>query len=468
VAVQEENFRAPFASLREVALGGIQYVMLASLADVEHPKVAQACFELFLQGLLNMIDDEGQVEVLFTISEAFVILFKLAWESYCSKVVESAPASPPFGSPVNAQAELARSVVDTLSPSGSTPHSYVVIPESILPTLLDAVHAMMASSMDRREEVISNAVKNADADEEDVEKLQMALEPENDLMSNMIDVVGYCIKVHGARVLPVIANCLGPFLLPFLSEKRKFMEPLRAAAICICDDLVEFASPESGALLQSLIPSLLDGITFEDSFVRHCAAYGIGVCAQHAGEQFEPFVPAAIEGLTVMATAKEAKEFENGSATDNAVAALIKIAAYRRQSVDSDAIIAGALSFLPMKFDTIEARYIHGALIEGMSAGDEFWLGKDMSRMDACLKVLANTLIAHKNNTTERQQQAAEDEDDDEEVDEEPLITQKHLELMASMFEGLKTSPLAGAVASIVSGLSRKQQAALAEYGLAV
>ncbi len=127
---------------------------------------------------------------------------------------------------------------------------------------------------------------NPDADEEDLEKLQDNLSAVDEGISHVVDTIGYCIKAHHGAIVPVLAAELGPCVLKWLDIKDDYSIPLRTGAICLADDLLEFAGDAAGAVFPVAFPHLLEAAGSANAQLRHPAVYGLGLCAQFAGAVF--------------------------------------------------------------------------------------------------------------------------------------------------------------------------------------
>jgi len=142
----------------------------------------------------------------------------------------------------------------------------------------------------------------------------------------------------------------------------------------LCDDLVEFASPVSHEILPPMLAAVLDVLTTPggEATLRQAAAYGASVCAQHGGAGVTPHVPALIDGLVKSVTAAGARVGEAENATDNAVSALVRFALHRRDSpgVDADALLSGVVAYLPLRADGVEARAVHGLVVEAVATSE--------------------------------------------------------------------------------------------------
>jgi hypothetical protein len=120
------------------------------------------------------------------------------------------------------------------------------MPLDSLPVLFKELKDSMEELTRSREKLVRQLKENPDTDEVDVEELQKNLEGEMDLNDTMVNLVGYCIKVHKAAVLPILtanADALGHHILPFLTRTEEVYAPMRNAALCLVDDAIEHASP---------------------------------------------------------------------------------------------------------------------------------------------------------------------------------------------------------------------------------
>lgn len=314
------------------------------------------------------------------------------------------------------------------------------------------------------------------ADEEDRSRLETELEPEANLIAFSIDVAGYCIKTHRERAMEPLTDSLAPYLLDYLEDATPFQQPMRSAAICLCDDVLEHCGEAAHGIMPRFMPSALASLESDDIFQVQCAAYGLGVAGAFGGDGFLPFVTSSLAGLYKLVMRKRARGAEFAFSTENAVSALYKIARARRgvAGVDEDAIMNGVLAFLPFKADDVEARLMHGWLIDGIIGHDDLWLGKDGSRVGAAIRALADALIVHKENMSgEGKEEAAggagdDDDDEDDDGDESSaMIDGKHVTAIANWLTNIAAdTALAPFVAEACKTLKPAQLAILHMAGL--
>ncbi len=71
-----------------------------------------------------------------------------------------------------------------------------------------------------------------------------------------------------------------------LSTKNSAEEASRQWAICVYDDLIEFGGPAAWAYNNRFGQLMIKGLSDASADVRQASAYGIGVCAQFGGDNF--------------------------------------------------------------------------------------------------------------------------------------------------------------------------------------
>ena len=63
----------------------------------------------------------------------------------------------------------------------------------------------------------------------------------------------------------------------------------------------------------------------QDSNLRQCAVYGLGVAAQHQRAAFRPVAPSAVAALMSVIRKPGARQEDDAMATENAIGALGKV-----------------------------------------------------------------------------------------------------------------------------------------------
>jgi ferredoxin len=156
----------------------------------------------------------------------------------------------------------------------------------------------------------------------------------------------------------------------------------------------------------------MDACMEKNTILRHPACYGLGVCAQFAPELTKPHAGALLAAMIRVVTAREARSDTNEACTDNAVSACLKLARFCASALPPaqvEGIMDHVLSYLPLKGDLIEARLVHGWLVEAFAANDPLWLGAGGARAPRMVEALGKVLLAFEKTSEEEEEDTVEE-----------------------------------------------------------
>ena len=209
-----------FAAVRLRANEGLAPLFQAALAETASGGArAQRILDDLIPFYAERLRKERENDVFFNNLSSLVDVARLAYES----------TNPEWTGPEGA----AKGPPGTYRPA--------ILPLTSFAVLFTALKAALARIDATRADARKALVDNPDVDEEDLEKLQENLAAVDEGISHVVDTIGYCIKTHGAKVFPILAADLGPDILKWLDDKEEFSIPRRTGAICLADDLIEFA-----------------------------------------------------------------------------------------------------------------------------------------------------------------------------------------------------------------------------------
>lgn len=99
------------------------------------------------------------------------------------------------------------------------------------------------------------------------------------------------------------------------------------------------------------MPVLLEACVSPHADLRQCAVYGVGIVAAKCGEGFRPYLSVAMERISAIMGAEDARGEDNEQAYDNAVAVLGKILAHQVPAGGTEGaeLAATWLRALPLK-----------------------------------------------------------------------------------------------------------------------
>ena len=261
-----------------------------------------------------------------------------------------------------------------------------------VPLIFEELRKVLEGSAKRRKEREARR-ESEDFDEDEEEAIEEENEEEDEVSEAVADCIDELLKKFKGAVMPLVEQLL-QYFAQMLDATRSSAE--HRIAICLIDSIIEFGS-DGGATLKyfnSFLPVLLNNAAHEDSDIRQCSAYGLGVAAQSYGETFAPVCATAVEKLMQAIQAPDARTSDYASSTDNAVSALGKVCAYQANApgVDTHSLVAFWLAQLPLRTDKSEAKAVHDQLCAWLEAGDARLLGKDNENLPRIMVVVATIL----------------------------------------------------------------------------
>lgn len=148
-------------------------------------------------------------------------------------------------------------------------------------------------------------------------------------------------------------------------------------------------------LVPHVLPHIAAQLASTDVALRQVAAFAAGILAETGGDAITPHCPALVAALVTMVTAPDARTRGNESATDNAVAALLRFVRHRGECIAADDVLSGCLEYLPVKEDAAEARNVHAWLVAALVHSDARWMGGGGARVPRLLSLLGAGLVQH-------------------------------------------------------------------------
>jgi len=206
-------------------------------------------------------------------------------------------------------------------------------------------------------------------DQESAEEMLAAINSEEEaFMTDLVDSVGYLIKIFKNDFIPVFDQTVNPFLTQILSlpQSNSFIPSLQTNAICLYDDVVEHCGDSAQRYLDLAFPKMLEYSQSDNSLLRQASIYGIGRVVENFPEQSRPAIQTIIDRLVSIIQCENSKSEDNIDATENAVSALGRacVALGNRNFLQNV-----WLKNLPLRNDEEEAQYCHKLLCK-LVAGD--------------------------------------------------------------------------------------------------
>jgi hypothetical protein len=251
---------------------------------------------------------------------------------------------------------------------------------------------LMASCLGRRSKIVRTLEgrNGVISGEDERSELMDALHREQEVLTPLVDSVGYILKFLRESFVPIFDSHVAPVLGPHLksgSDGRALF-----AAICLFDDCVEHcgsnaAKKYSTQLAEGSLRGMDDGMNCDDLSVKQVSLYGLAQIARYGSpDSLLPHVQNLIPALLLIASTPKEQD-ENLFVIENAVSALASLTLIGKapfgglNSFNRESIITTFLRQLPLSADEDEAKVsCHGRTILNESITYLYLPVADLSR----------------------------------------------------------------------------------------
>jgi importin-5 len=299
----------------------------------------------------------------------------------------------------NSMAEALRDVLQVCAESGGKEgasgkfkRSTVLLRGHEASEVLGLVLQAASKGIERRTAITMAFQQDQETDENDEDRLAEELADEEELMTNLVDCVGYMLKSLREESVALFDSAVGPMFAPYMAANQP--ATLRHNAICLFDDMIEFGGPGAQKYLGNFLPVLLRDLGGEEAWLRQACAYGIIQVALTSPESLRPMVGQAVPTLLGLVQSPDARDDENVLCTENCVSALGTIATHVLADAEQAQLLALWLGQLPLKEDEIEARVVHRQLCDLIEQGHPAIVGNEFDKLPAVLSIFAQIFEA--------------------------------------------------------------------------
>lgn len=270
--------------------------------------------------------------------------------------------------------------------------------------------ASMVACLKRRSHLTGILAEGLISGEDERNELEDLLLKEEDLLTPLVDSVGYFVKSFGPAIVPAFAELVAPALGPNLGGGH---DPrARLSAVCLFDDCVEHCG--SAAAVQfgpRLMVGILSGLESADAELTRASLYGVAQLARHApASVLAPHAAVLAPRLLALISGPNQGgrdgDDDDGSAVmyyETAVSALASLvlfdnAPFRNHGlVERETVEQAFLASLPLRDDVDEAKICHAGFCDwiehgsnAIDVGDS--RGRDDSRGANLARVVRATL----------------------------------------------------------------------------
>jgi hypothetical protein len=276
-----------------------------------------------------------------------------------------------------------RSGSDSPDEAGQWPEPLLKVPAAVVPSMTGVLRDLLALSVQRRAQEGDRLAKEGYGEADIAEEMEEMNECEEEFSNDIVDSIGYLLKLGGPAFVPVFEQVLHPLASNLLLPSSPASTPAtRFNAMCMYVDIVQYGGAAAAQKFGPMVlPTLVESVDSDNCRLAQCACYGIGQVARYANAQFMSRAGDAIQAL--LKIVNESKDKRSNRSDDahseeedlelvneNAAAALGRIAQFCEPALVQaaplvlDTLISAWLGALPLKADQEEAQYSHRRLLD--------------------------------------------------------------------------------------------------------
>jgi len=227
---------------------------------------------------------------------------------------------------------------------------------SIAPDLISHFIALLTKLFARRSSLISKIAQSADNN-----YLEVTLKEESEVMTPIVDSIGWILKSHATNIGVVFQQYVSAFLTPLLTCTTDIKA--REAAVSLFDDVIEFGGEAvARGYAAPLLQSILDSFTTGDEELYQVCLYGLGQLARVVPDCLVGNEDAIVQfAMQVIGKGDEASRVTLEYAA-SVLASMVLRDGAPFPNLKTNHITDAFLNCLPAREDDGEAKICHAAL----------------------------------------------------------------------------------------------------------
>ena len=233
----------------------------------------------------------------------------------------------------------------------------------------------LTSCLERRSQINLILTSGALTGEDEKQDYLKQLQEEQQLLTPLVDSIGYTLKFFGASFVPIFET----YVVPVLGPKMEDQSDVRAtlSAVCLFDDVVEHCGPDAAATyaprLMQGVGTALDQHSDEKELVQACV-YGIAQMARHAPSGvLAGHLQAIIHRLLALTSTSKEDAGDDVYLVEMAASALASVTLLGPfediKFVSRERLVDSFLSQLPILQDDDEAHICHAGFCHLIETG---------------------------------------------------------------------------------------------------
>jgi hypothetical protein len=242
--------------------------------------------------------------------------------------------------------------------------------------IVSRVMILIAGCLTRRSKLIAEMTTDV-VDNDELARCDEKLHSEQELLTHLVDSVGYQLKSLGQSFVPIFSQLIAKPLGKLLTSSGTRDDRARLSAICLFDDCVEYCGTEAAStyapqLLQGVVESMNDADS--DAELMQAAVYGLAQISRNAPNALSARLGQDLLLKITKLCNSPKSEADNSALFENAVSCMGSLALYKGAPLfehipDKGALTKLFLAALPLEEDLDEAKICHNGLCDLVDIG---------------------------------------------------------------------------------------------------
>lgn len=259
-------------------------------------------------------------------------------------------------------AEVTVAIIDAMADICNVCDSEI-LPEGFLSQAFETINRLLTILLQHQGAHSKHAAQHEEEEEEDEEQRD---EDDESVMYAITRLSAALFKYY-RQVSLGPSETLLQFCLRSISSGKAGLALFKHASVCVLDDLVHWLGEGTLPIRDHISQSFAKALVDEDPDTRQAAAFGIGMCSEHAPSIYEGLCVETLPHLLGMIEHPDSKAPSVITVTDNAMSAVARIC--QSYSTDLSNVIPRWLHGLPVTHDEDEAPVVYKWLLELLQSG---------------------------------------------------------------------------------------------------
>lgn len=227
--------------------------------------------------------------------------------------------------------------------------------------------------------------------DEDYENESECSDENSDCLAGIASVIHSLFVVYKADYLPYFHRLLES-VIRLTVENQWIPWTNKHTALCIFDDVIEYAGQRSVEYREIFIPILTNGIMDKNGDMRQAAFYGIGQLAERTGATYIDYFQNIIPSIVQVINHPEARSDDHIMATENGIAAIARILKFCPQIQNYVELLKCWVDWLPIWEDLTEVPIVIEFLLQLIESNNPTVMGNESSNLPKLVGIAAEVL----------------------------------------------------------------------------